>query len=337
MPHYHDSNLIVFCPIGHPDAGLVLTPQTPKNTLSVCLDMAAVTPPLYEIYLCLPDTTARVITMLGDAQSITLVLEETVNVVSLRMLFKFLQMACWDDSMNLVFFPAQGRNGVPLCDILRGDETGPPWVGMLLMGWMARLAFPIFGEMCGTGNRLSAILMKKSLKLSSPVAGNEPGVRSTCTTRFPQKPRCSGISKFPDELLVDVFQALVDLEFDVAIEDINEDSPNGEGWATVTHVCRRWRNVALRAHQLWSYVTFVLPIACLPDELVVSIFVSLNNGPARKLMDIRDIRLPSLAPHLPERSLSPNVGCIRHGGVLELTQGVHPAIRDFATSVKDMV
>ncbi|KDQ54596.1 hypothetical protein JAAARDRAFT_196505 [Jaapia argillacea MUCL 33604] len=110
--------------------------------------------------------------------------------------------------------------------------------------------------------------MKKALELSSPVAGNMPGVKSTRSTRFPQKSRCSGILKFPDELLVDVFQALVDLEFDVAIDDINEASPNGEGWATVTHVCRRWRNVALRAHQLWSYVTFGSRCLAWPEEFI---------------------------------------------------------------------
>ncbi|KDQ54595.1 hypothetical protein JAAARDRAFT_399359 [Jaapia argillacea MUCL 33604] len=50
-----------------------------------------------------------------------------------------------------------------------------------------------------------------------------------------------------------------------------------------------------------------LPIPRLPDELVVSIFVSsLTDAPARKLVVVREIRLPSLVPRLPERSFPPD-------------------------------
>lgn len=68
------------------------------------------------------------------------------------------------------------------------------------------------------------------------------------------------VNKLPEELLLKVFRYYIDVwaravdTLPLAYLDPNVKVPGYHGWLQITHVCRRWRDVALRHSNLWAEI-----------------------------------------------------------------------------------
>ncbi|KAI0045402.1 hypothetical protein FA95DRAFT_124225 [Auriscalpium vulgare] len=65
------------------------------------------------------------------------------------------------------------------------------------------------------------------------------------------------VSRIPPEILTRIFLLLSAVDSLVNVDN-NRPGKRGLGWTRVTHVCRRWRGVALGDPTLWTYVPLAL-------------------------------------------------------------------------------
>ncbi|KAI0052224.1 hypothetical protein FA95DRAFT_70605 [Auriscalpium vulgare] len=71
---------------------------------------------------------------------------------------------------------------------------------------------------------------------------------------FEQRNTYLPISRLPSKVLALVFRALGE---EAGAAHVHMDGQNTSlGWVSVTHVCRRWRAVAMENHELWTHITF---------------------------------------------------------------------------------
>ncbi|TCD71700.1 hypothetical protein EIP91_005466 [Steccherinum ochraceum] len=66
----------------------------------------------------------------------------------------------------------------------------------------------------------------------------------------------TGITSLPHELLAQIFSLYV-ADYLLGLTDVSGFSPSHPyRWTRITHVCRRWRNIALHMPLLWTHVVF---------------------------------------------------------------------------------